>query len=442
MKRGFMVVALLIGRAASALAAPPGIETSTLANGLEVVLAPDSGARAADVAVWYRTGPRVEEPGRSGITHLFERLMFRGTESRGPGEYRRLLQAEGGVVNTYTTADFTSFFATVPEQAVDLALKLESERMAKLKLSAADLAEERAAVARERRAFLETNPLGRGVEKLYATAFPGHGYGSPVIGLEDDVRRIALDQALEYYRDRYGPNNAVVTVVGRFDKAAALASIRSYFEPLPRRGAAAKPAPLPAPRPRGTASSPGRFPLVLVGWRAPASADPGTPALEILARVLGSGSEGRLERPDSGAVAQARAAFDPARDASLFYALAVLKTPADSTAAQRMLTGAIGKLASEPVTAGELDRAKREWELDMLAGQQTARGRARALGTALLVDGDAGSTARRLQAVRDLTPVDLEAAARKVFRPESRSVVLIMPAPGPPRPGAASKGAR
>ena len=115
MKQGVVIVMFVIGGAATALAATPPIETTTLKNGLTVVLAPDPDAKAVDVAMWFPTGPRVERAGRSGLTHLFERLMIRGTEGTPIGEYRRLIQAEGGSVNTLTTPDYTSIYATVPE---------------------------------------------------------------------------------------------------------------------------------------------------------------------------------------------------------------------------------------------------------------------------------------------------------------------------------------
>ena len=443
MRRGSMMLALLIGGVASALAAPPAVQITTLDNGLRAVLAPDPEARAVDVAVWYPTGPAVEKPGQSGITHVFERLMFRGTESRGAGEYRRLLEAEGAGVNTLTTPDFTSYFATVPEGAVDLALQLESERMTKLRFTAADLEADRGLALSERRSLLEANPVGLGVEKLYATAFPGHGYGRPVLGLENDLRRISFDDAQEYYRDRYGPNHAVLTVVGRFDPQATLAAIRRDFGSLPRRGAAVEPAPLPPPAARGSAATPGRVPVVLVGWRAPGSADAATASLEILARVLGSGSQGRLSGGTSNPlVMQARAGFDPARAGSFLYAFASLRSGADSSAVERFLIGAVEGLADEAVAAEELDRAKRDWELDWLAAQQTVRGRARAIGTALLVDGDVAAPAKRLEAIRNLTPADLQDTARKLLRPEARSVVWLTPAAGATVPDAAGKNAR
>jgi predicted Zn-dependent peptidase len=434
----------LIGGVTSALAAPPPVETVTLANGITVVLAPDPDAKAADVAMWFPTGPRIEPAGRSGITHLFERLMFRGTEGAPPGEYRRQIQAEGGVVNTLTTPDYTSIYATVPESAVDLALTLDAERMTKLRITQQDLDIERAFVLRERRVFLETNPVGRGVERLYATAFPKHGYGRPVIGLEDDLDRITVNDALEYYRDRYAPNNAVVSVVGRFDPRATLATIRARFEPLPRRGTApARPAPPPPPAARGWERLPGHTPLLVMGWRGPASADPASPSLEMLARVLGSGTQGRLSRDLSAnpIFAQVRAGYDPRADASLVFAVALVRSRADSVIAEHNLAAAVERLATEPMSTEELDRAKRDWELEWLTEQQTVRGRARALGNALLVDHDPASAARRLDAIRNLTAADVQAVARKFLKPEARSVVWMVPALSA-APGADGKGAR
>ena len=427
MKYGTIIFALLthMVSAAGAFAALPPVETTTLKNGLRVVLAPDPDAHAVDVAVWYATGSRLEKPGRSGITHLFERLMFHSTEGAGAGDYRRLLQAEGATVNTMTTPDYTSFFATLPTGAVELALRLEAERMSKLHITAADVETERAFVLSERRVFLGTNPIGRGVEKLYATAFPGHGYGRPVIGIEADLANITLDDALDYYRDRYAPGNAVLTVVGCFEPRATLAAIRQQFEPLPRRGAAAgRLDPPPPPRPRATERGPGRAPLLITGWRAPSSSNASSAALELLAHVLSSGASGPI---GGSRFAQTRVGFDARRDGSIFYTVAVARTASDSSLAEQDMVQAIETLATTPIPAEDLDRARNELQLKWLIDQQTVRGRAHALGEALLVDGDTRALERRLDAIRNLTPADIMDVAQKVFRPDSRTVVWMMP---------------
>lgn len=426
MKHGTIIFAVLahMAVATAAFAALPSVESTTLKNGLRIVLAPDPDARAVDVAVWYATGSRLEKPGRSGITHLFERLMFHGTEAAGADDYRRLLTSEGATVNTLTTSDYTSFFATVPASAVELALRLEAERMSRLRITAADVETERGFVLGERRVFLEMNPVGRGVEKLYATAFPGHGYGRPVIGTETDLASITLDDALEYYRDRYAPSNAVLTVVGRFEPRATLLAIRRHFDPLPRRGTpVSRPAPPGPPQPRAADRIPGRTPLLLAGWRAPVSSDGTNAVLDLLVRVLSS-SSGQVggER-----FVQTRVGFDPRRDGSIFYTVAMIRTPSDSAAAEQDMVRAIEALATTPVPVDDLDRAKREIQLKWLTDQQTVRGRARALGEALLVDGDMRAADRKLDAIRNLTPADIMTVSQKVFRPEARTLVWMMP---------------
>lgn len=427
MKHGIIVVAVCtqLAVATGALAALAPLEITTLKNGLRVVLAPDPGAQAADVAVWYATGSRFEKPGRSGITHLFERLMFHGTEAAGADDYRRLLQSEGATLNTLTTPDYTSFFATVPASAVELALRLEAERMSKLRITAADVETERAFVLGERRMFLEMNPVGRGVEKLYAAAFPGHGYSRPVIGVEADLSRITLDDALEYYRDHYGPGNAVLTVVGRFEPRATLAAIRRHFDPLPRRGTVvSRTSPPGAPEPRAADRISGSTPLLVAGWRAPVSSDPSSPALDLLVRVLSTNAQGPL---GGNRFVQTRVGFDARREGSIFYTVSMTRPESDSSAAERDMVQAIESLTSTPIPAENLDRAKKELQLKWLMDQQTVRGRARALGEALLVDGDLRSVERRMDAIRNLTADDLMAVAQKVFRPEGRTVVWLMP---------------
>jgi len=418
--------------AGAAQVMPPVVRSVTLDNGLRVLLAPDSLAGALDVAVWYGAGTRYERAGLSGLTHLMERRMFGGSPRYAAGEHRRLVQAEGGTVNTFTTPDASCFFQTVPAEALDLALRLEADRAGGLKLTQAGLDRERR-LARERRKPLAVNtPVARGLRRLYATAFEGHPYGWPVTGLEPDLDRLTLAAWEAYQRERYVPGNAVLTVVGRFDPDQALQLVRRHFGPLPPRAVPASKPAAPAPQDgerRATERTEGEIPVVLVGWRAPGGADRSSVALEVVSRVLTSGSGLRrvLLRPPAPCLA-VEGAFDVRRDASLMYVAAALRPGADSAAVERALLAECEKLAMEPVDAAELDRAKREVELALLLEWETAHGRAQRLGRAEAVYGDYRLEAERLQRLRELAPDDLMRAAAAVLRPDQRSVVWLTPA--------------
>lgn len=417
-------------RSAAAVAGPR-VDEFQLANGLTVIFAPDSSAAAADVAVWYRAGSAHEMPGMSGVTHLFERLMF-STGTGGATDYRRRLGAEGAVVNTFTTPDFTSFFATVPAEAVELAIRLEAERMSRLDVTPAALETEREFVREERRQFVEANPVGRGIERLFAAAFPGHGYGRPVLGLEEDLAQIGIAEVRAYYRDRYAPSNAVLTVMGRFDPAVARVAVESAFGALPGRGLATTPgaSTLPAPAARARETIDGRFALLLAGWRGPAASDPLAPAFEALSEIATGGPGARLQRAAAGGegrLFQVRGGLDARRDASLLYAWGVVASHADSAAAESTMVRTLETLAREPVREDELARARRSLELAWLADRQSVRGRARAIGVDELVAGNPNAGVARLDAIRALTPAQVQAAARRALRPENRTIVWMMP---------------
>jgi len=438
MKR-WIIVLLACGAVSPGIAqvVPPAVQSVTLKNGLRVLLAPDSMAAAVDVAVWYGAGPRVERPGASGITHLMERLMFRDSPSLATGDPLRLLRAEGGSFNTFTTPDASCFFETLPAEALEFALKIEADRMAGLTLTAENVARERRLVREGRRQGAAASPISLGLQRLYATAFRDHPYGWPVLGLERDSDRLTPAACQAYHLERYAPNNAVLTLVGRFDPVQALRLVHRTFDPLPRRAtpaAAPPPPPLQVAERRATERTDTPLPLMLVGWRAPGAGDPSSVALDLLSRVMTGGPNARLQRALTAAPAQCIAVeggFDARRDASLLFAAAVLRPGADSAAVERVLLVECEKLAGAPVDAAELDRLKRQAEIELMMDWEAPRGRARWLGEAEAVVGDWRAAERRLERLRELTPEDLQRAAANVLREHQRTVIWLLP--GPPR---------
>ena len=427
---------LLLGWAASAAAqeTPSAVQTQKLKNGLRVVLAPDTLSPAVDVSVWYRAGTRFEPLGQSGITHLMERWMFRGSPHYKAGEHQRLVLAEGGVANTFTTSDASCFFDTVPPEALELALKLEADRMGSVKLTADGLERERRIVREEREQFARSGPLGAGLRRLYATAFPRHPYGWPVTGLDRDLDRITLAACETYQRAQYAPDNAVLVLSGRFDPTLAMGLIRRHFGSLPPPSAPAnKPATLAAQvtEQRAVERTDGDFPVLLVGWRAAGGADHSSAALDVLARLLGDGPRSRAGRElVAGAPSRCigvEGAFDARRDGSLLYVAALCRPGADSAEVERALLGQATKLASEAPESQELDAVKRAIELERLLDTQTARGRGQALGAAEAIFGDYRLSAADLTRLRELTPDDVMKAAADVLKPERRSVVWLSP---------------
>lgn len=411
---------------------PVPVRTFQLANGLTVLMAPDSQATTVDVAVWYPAGTRYERAGMVGITHLFDGLMFGGSRHYPPGEHRRLLQGEGATINTFTTPDFSCFYQNLPAPALETALRLEADRMGYLTLTQRTLEAGRAGVREERRASAERTPLGRGLQKLFATAFAGHPYRWPVSGLEADLSRITLQDCLGYYREHYTPNGALLTLVGRMEPAAAEAAVRRIFGALPRRGAGARPSPLAAQgaERRGGGAVDLQVPLLFAGWRTPPDGDPDAPALGLLSRLLARGTTSRLTKAltgEGGIALLARGGYDSRREGGLIYALIAVRPDADSAKVEQRLVGEVEKLGEELVTATELDQARRQAMVGQLGDWQTTRGLAQSLGGAQLLDGDWRAAERRLERLRELTPEDLRKAAARSLVAACRTLVWMRP---------------
>ncbi len=416
-----------------AVAPAADVRLVTLKNGMRLLLAPDSAAGALDVAVWYRAGTAHERAGLSGISHLFERLMFAGSEHFGPQEHNRLVQAEGGLANAYTTPDYACYYQTIPSGALELVLKLEADRIASLKLTAAALEAEKRVVREEQRWRAGAPPIGNALDGLGRLAWPSHPYGWPILGLDEDLARISLADCQAYYLGHYAPNNATVTIVGRFDPDQALRAAKRWLEPLKRRrvandAALAEPAQKTGRRAFERRDVP--FGALLAGWKTPGRADPDSPALGLLSRILTGGPASRLQRALTAEplrCVHVQGALDGRRESGLLYAMAVLRPGADSAGVERVLVEEVEKLAREPVGEEELERVRRQEEIGTLLAWQTARGRAEALGSAQLVEGDWRAAARRLERMRQLTPADLQRAAARVLVSAGSNVLWVAP---------------
>ena len=305
-----LVLAAALAPPASLLAAPAAggtqpagpapatvVRLVTLKNGMQLLLAPDSSATATDVAVWYRAGTKHEHAGITGISHLFEHMMFDGSAHYGPQEHSRLVQAEGGTANAYTAPDYACYYETIPPAALELVFRLEADRIASLKLGSGALDAEKRMVREEKRWRADSGPAGRALQRLYRLAWATHPYRWPLVGLDEDLDHITLADCQQYFEDHYAPNNALVTVVGDFDPELALKAAQRWLEPLTRRRVMDD---APALEPTQTGerrrSEPSELPFaqLVVGWKTPGRPDPDAAELGLLAHLLVGGPDSRL----------------------------------------------------------------------------------------------------------------------------------------------------
>jgi zinc protease len=430
----FVLVTAAVAAAAPRPSAPPGpapladARLVTLGNGLQLLLAPDTAATAVDVAVWSRAGAAREPAGRLGMARLFERLMFAGSANHGPQEHQRLVAAAGGAAGAFSTADFACYHQTVPPGALDLALELEADRIAALRLSPPVVADAARAVADEARRQAETQPWAPALRAFYELAWGAHPYARLAQGPAADLARIGVEEAEAWHAAAFAPHELLVTIAGRFDADEALRLAKRRLEPLRRRPGLPAAAPVPPQKETRRAWRRLDVPLDLLvaGWKTPGRGAPETAALAVLARVL-SGAASAPQRAllaDSVGCLSVQAAFDGRRDGGLLYAMAVVRPGADSARVEATLLAQLERLAREPVSEAELDRARRQEEVATLLGWQTPRGVADALGQARLVDGDGRAAALRLEQVRRLTAADVQRAAA-VLVPAGRSLLWV-----------------
>lgn len=412
------------------------VETQKLSNGLTLVLAPDPRAGAVDITVWYAAGTSRETTGKTGVTHVIEQLMFRGTAAGGE-DYIRRIQRLGGTAGTESTPDYSSFFQTVPPEAVREVFGMEAARMTSLPATQADFTDVLRLV-RLGRARAGNTPIVLGMQRLFAGAFEGHPYAWPAVGREEDLDAVTLEDCVAFHRAWYGPANAVVTVTGRFDPADVKAAARATFGRVAKR-----PPPKPSPGELPAAASrriQGDYafagPSMLIGWRVPGAASDDAPALELLARCLSGYADAPLDRTLLGAdrpAAFLRSSVELRRDAGLFYTVTALRAGSDTAdvrAVETAVRAEIARVAREGVDRDLLTRARKSMRVARLFGLQRPRDRGQAIGRGRLLADDPSLAQQNAERLAALTVEDVRAAAERWLANGTPVTVWMLPAGG------------
>ncbi|HEY8156316.1 MAG TPA: pitrilysin family protein [Myxococcota bacterium] len=426
---------------ARAAGADPGIEDpaarvrkTVLENGLTVLTLEDRATPVVSLQIWVRVGSR-DEARYTGLAHLFEHMMFKGSKHVGSEEHARLIQARGGEVNAYTSNDFTVYFEDVTPETLPLAIALEGERIANLDISQETLDSERQVVLEERRLRTEDDPEGRAFEALMALAFTAHPYRTPVIGWRSDVEAATVEICRQFFDTYYVPNNLWIAVVGDFDTEQTLAEIRRAFgglrvvEPIPRN-------PTREPEQRGERRQivhmDVRGPLLAGAWHAPASGHPDAEALDVASQILSGGRSSRLYRRlvyDAQKALAAEGGYWELADAGIFYAFASVRPDAKIEDVERLFLAEIARLREHPVSAAELDKAKRQLEVSLVNGLTTNHALASRIARETLSFGRVRPLEERLAAIARVTADDVKRVARTYLVDDQRSLVHVVKPP-------------
>ena len=400
--------------------------TATLANGLEVVVISDHRAPVVTHMIWYRVGAADDPPGKSGLAHFLEHLMFKGTPDAPGDTFSALVAGRGGAENAFTSLDYTAYFQTIPVQQLDDVMRLEADRMVNLVLTEDAVALEREVILEERRSRTDNDPSALLGEQMGATLYLAHPYRIPVIGWEHEMRELALDDARAFYERHYVPSNAVLVVAGDVTLAEVLPLAEAHYGAIP---AGARPPRDRAQEPPQRANRRVEFrdPRVTrPSWRrsyiAPsANRGPSEHALPLmlLADILGGGTNSRLYRAlvvDRELAAGAGSYYAVNRlDDSQFGIYAAPNPGREIADIEVAVTEVVAELLAGGVTAEELERAKRGMRAGATYARDNMRGIARIFGVALLTGAtieDIESWPERISAV---TTAEVAAAARYVL---------------------------
>jgi zinc protease len=428
-----IVLAVVVTAAAAPARAQDGVVATTLDNGLRVLLLEDHRNPIVSVQVWYRVGSRNEQRGATGLAHLLEHMMFKGTAKHGPREFARLIEQNGGQDNAFTTQDVTSYFVDIAADRVDLVLELEADRMRNLRLDPKDIASEREVVIEERRTRTEDDPGGFLGEEVGAIAFVAHPYGSPIIGWMDDIKRVTPPEIRAFYDRYYQPNNALLVVVGDFKAAALLEKIRKSFGAIPRAPDA--PAVLAVEPPqngerRVVVRKQAELPIVYMGFHAPNYRSEDAAALDLLSTILSGGRASRLYKD---LVYERQVALDAggsysylSLDPNIFWFSATPMPGHTTESIEKELLGEIERLKSEPVSAEELTRAKNQIESSFVFQEDSVHRRASLLARFELVGGY-GLKDDYLAKIRAVTADDVQRVARAWFQELKKNVGVLIP---------------
>ncbi|HEY1913221.1 MAG TPA: pitrilysin family protein [Vicinamibacterales bacterium] len=415
---------------------PPKLQyqITTLPNGLTVVLSEDHSTPIVHVSLVYHVGSKNEKPGRTGFAHLFEHLMFKGSKNVQAEAHTSMIASVGGQSNAYTTDDETVFWETLPAQYLPLALWLEADRMATLRVDKDTFTNEREVVKEERRMRIDNQPYGRLNEIIYDQAFNVHPYKHATIGSMADLEAASVEDVLDFYHLFYVPGNATLAIVGDFDSAQAVQLVNQYLGRVPKAERAVPreipQEPAQTQEKRVTLQEPWPLPAVVVAYHITRDGNPDSYPLHIVGKVLSDGQTSRIYKKLVYEKQIAVAAFGSANlieDPNLFYAVAIVQPGHTTAEAIDGLIAEFDRLKTEPITDHELQRTKNQFARDYIMGRESDQQKAGQLTHAIVIHNDIKTADGEFEIFQGITAADVQRVAKTYFRPENRLVLTLMP---------------
>jgi zinc protease len=407
------------------------LDKRTLANGMVVIMVEDHTVPLISYQTWFRVGSVDEHPGQTGISHLFEHLMFKGTPKYGPTEFFRELEANGAEVNAFTTRDYTVYYESFGVGLFEKVVDMESDRMANLVLNDEILANERLVVLEERRLRTDNVPEAKMQEALWELAYRRHPYRWPVVGYPGDVLAITASDLESYFKSHYQPANAALVIVGNFQTEPTFAMIKKYYEKIPAQARPKRNIPAEPPQTEERR-------LVLrdrvasekfaIAYHVTAADNDDSYALDVLANILFEGDSARANQKlvdeKDLLVGISGSAFTPTYP-GLFLINGTMKGKVKSPEVEAALEKVIQNVQDNGVTEAEIQMAVKQLTVQLMDSVRTPHGLGQLIGTVQTIFGDPQRFARDLSKYTQVRAVDVQRVARKYLVPNNRSVVNL-----------------
>ena len=407
-----------------------------LANGLRVITVEDHSAPVIAVDVTYNVGSRNERPGRTGFAHLFEHMMFKGSENVGTGEHYYLIFNNGGNMNGTTNEDRTTYFDILPSNQLELSLFIEADKMRSLVINKTNLDNQRNAVQEERRLGVDNQPYGQSGEVQQGLIYDNFAYKHTVIGSMDDLNAASVEDVAAFFKTYYAPNNAVLAVVGDFKTADAIKKIKQYFESIPRQP---DPPAVDMTEPEQTAERRAsvddqlaRLAQVDIAFKAVPGNTPDFYALQVLSAALQSGQSSRLYQAlvRDKQLAQSVGGFmDEKRGVGALYTSATVRSGVKTADVEAAIYAEIERLKKDGIADWELQKAKNTTRRNFINSMQSSALRAINISVWTVYYNDPNLINTRLDKVNAVTKEDVQRVANKYLLTTNRTVVVTIPKP-------------
>lgn len=408
------------------------VEKTTLANGLTVLVHEDRRLPVVSLYIFFHAGSRNERPGITGISHLFEHMMFNGG-AHTEGKFDEIIEGNGGSTNGYTTRDFTVYLESFPPPALERVLWLEADRMRALAITEKNLEQERGIVKEERRLRTDDDPDGTLYEQVYLTAYNASTYRWGPIGFMADIGAITLDEAKRYFRTYYAPNNATVVLAGAVSPREGFALVEKYFGDIAAQAPPEKVVNIEPPQngPKLVEyHKAAELPAVAIAYKAVNARHPDRPALDVLQTILGYGQSSRLHRAvvrQKELASGVGVSFNWGIDPELFWFLAQAQPGKSARAVAQAIEAEVARLREHAPDARELRKAKNLLQADYVRGLTSISGKANQLGFYEVVFGDYREMFKEMERVEAVTADDVQRVARTYLVANERTTIELVP---------------